>query len=660
MSLARFVLGQDGRDRGQSDQTRQLHQENVMRANQLSDERVETKRRMRLAAEMQREEAIAQQLEMEKQRKEQAELARQQEERLAQELDSIRREKMRDEKLRQQIRQTAPELRDLERKLQAAYVTRERSAQITERQHMTATARQEDLKAAREIEEAVRQAELEEQQKERQQWEEARKYQADIERQLEDQERRKEEAYQEFLKEKLMIDEIVQQIHREDEAEAQRTFEAKQRTKEEMEEFLRQRDEWNRLEAQEMQRENEAIQRFAEEKQMAERARMRAQLEREAAKESVRQQLGSELARQQQEMEEMEAIRIELAEEEQRARERARQRQELQRRVEQQMQLRAAQQESMAELQRRREREQAEEEEFRRAMMEKFAADDRVEQMNAQKRRMRVLQHKRDVEKLIQERRQRKEFERQQVRSRGGGGTSFSQDDGTGQWTGSFWGLGDNVRARELTCLEMMGSATLLAPLLQDSNTVAPSASVVMIARLETTMALHTTTTQYQAIRRSMRFAPALVDTATTIIASHRQHRYLSVHLRRADFLRVRSANIPPLASTRKQILALARAHDIRALFIATDARRDDEEYDAFASNPPLPLVDTPQHIKSTLHPGQLAVVQQIVCARAFIFIGTEGSTFTRQIQEERQLRGHRSNTSLSLTSPRRATTEQG
>ena len=43
---------------------RQLHQENVQRANQLSDERVETKRRMRLMAEMQHEEEMARKIEM--------------------------------------------------------------------------------------------------------------------------------------------------------------------------------------------------------------------------------------------------------------------------------------------------------------------------------------------------------------------------------------------------------------------------------------------------------------------------------------------------------------------------------------------------------------------------------------------------------------------
>lgn len=46
-------------------------------------------------------------------------------------------------------------------------------------------------------------------------------------------------------------------------------------------------------------------------------------------------------------------------------------------------------------------------------MLEKFAEDDRIEQMNAQKRRMKQLEHKRAVEKLIEDRRIR--FQRERV-----------------------------------------------------------------------------------------------------------------------------------------------------------------------------------------------------------------------------------------------------
>jgi len=47
---------------------------------------------------------------------------------------------------------------------------------------------------------------------------------------------------------------------------------------------------------------------------------------------------------------------------------------------------------------------QEEEEAFRQQMQAKFAEDDRVEQMNAQKRRMKQLEHRKAVEKLIEDR----------------------------------------------------------------------------------------------------------------------------------------------------------------------------------------------------------------------------------------------------------------
>jgi len=43
------------------------------------------------------------------------------------------------------------------------------------------------------------------------------------------------------------------------------------------------------------------------------------------------------------------------------------------------------------------------EDEFKYKLMQKFAEDERLEQMNAQKRRMREQEHKREIERLWQE-----------------------------------------------------------------------------------------------------------------------------------------------------------------------------------------------------------------------------------------------------------------
>lgn len=49
--------------------------------------------------------------------------------------------------------------------------------------------------------------------------------------------------------------------------------------------------------------------------------------------------------------------------------------------------------------------EKEEEERIRQQMLDKFAADDRIEQMNAQKRRMKQAEHKRSVEHMLEQRR---------------------------------------------------------------------------------------------------------------------------------------------------------------------------------------------------------------------------------------------------------------
>ncbi|ELU11376.1 hypothetical protein CAPTEDRAFT_151678 [Capitella teleta] len=53
----------------------------------------------------------------------------------------------------------------------------------------------------------------------------------------------------------------------------------------------------------------------------------------------------------------------------------------------------------------RQQAEKDEEEQFKKEMLAKFAEDDRIEQMNVQKRRMKQAEHKRAVEKLLEDRR---------------------------------------------------------------------------------------------------------------------------------------------------------------------------------------------------------------------------------------------------------------
>merc|ERR550514_48274 len=58
-----------------------------------------------------------------------------------------------------------------------------------------------------------------------------------------------------------------------------------------------------------------------------------------------------------------------------------------------------------------------EEAKAKEALMRKFAEDDRIEQMNEQKRRMKVEQHKREAERLVAMRREMYEAAREDERA---------------------------------------------------------------------------------------------------------------------------------------------------------------------------------------------------------------------------------------------------
>merc|ERR1712216_957858 len=114
------------------------------------------------------------------------------------------------------------------------------------------------------------------------------------------------------------------------------------------------------------------------------------------------------------EMEEFERVRNELYEEEMKEKLRQEGLREVELKIRNKLELQAEEAEALMIKKRLAEEEARDEEEFRVAMMEKFSRDDRLEQMNAARRRMKVQEHKRAVLALIEEREQRRAFEKQQ------------------------------------------------------------------------------------------------------------------------------------------------------------------------------------------------------------------------------------------------------
>ncbi|CAF3243731.1 unnamed protein product, partial [Rotaria sp. Silwood2] len=206
---------------------REQEADRIFRERQLAQGRIETemqefemkatnKRNTREQARVERDRAMEEAIIRAQSEKKSAAEARSQEERLATELERIKLDKIRDEKMRQQIRETSYELRELESKLRAGYVQKERTAQMAEKEALKFDSYLEDAEIARRMRTETDKAEQDRRQREIIRQQEMIRYKQELERQLEEQELNKQKAYEEFLREKLVIDEIVRKIYEED------------------------------------------------------------------------------------------------------------------------------------------------------------------------------------------------------------------------------------------------------------------------------------------------------------------------------------------------------------------------------------------------------------------------------------------------------------
>lgn len=237
-------------------------------------------------------------------------------------------------------------------------------------------------------------------------------YQQQLEYQLAEQEEAKCAAYEDFLKEKLLIDEIVRKIFDEDLREAEDRLKKQKETQEYIEDFKKAREMWKESERLHQAEENRRILEFAKQQETRECDRMAVRRAEEAAKDEVRNQLAQELAKQNQDREELQQIRDELRWEEDEEMNRRRDMEALEKQILMRVQLQEVEKQQLEIKKAKKRSEKEEDEKFREEMLAKFAEDDRIEQMNAQKRRMKQLEHRRAVEQLIEDRRKQLEAQK--------------------------------------------------------------------------------------------------------------------------------------------------------------------------------------------------------------------------------------------------------
>jgi len=316
-----------------------------------------------------------------------------------------------EDKLRQRVCQSSPELRALAAKLELAYINKERAAQVAERR---LAGREEELARQKEEEETKLEREMIEERDRREIVEDQIakiRYQQQLDEQMKIQELERERIFQQFLKEKEMIDEVVRKIQRENEAATLTKLLQKKATKEQVEEFKRSQEVWRKIEEEKVRLENLEIAKFSQSKEEWKEQVEREQKERREVKNEAVMRLAGEIRHREQVALEREEILLELHEGRKAEEEAFKEQREMEDNIKRRLLLREGN-ELAGQYRREREaKEKAEDEHYRQLMLDKFAEDDKIDQMNAQKRRMKREEHKRAVLILMEERRENKRME---------------------------------------------------------------------------------------------------------------------------------------------------------------------------------------------------------------------------------------------------------
>ena len=371
-----------------------------------------------------------------------------QDEALAQELARRNVEKVRHQKNVQRVVEQSEELRDLEAKLKVAYMNKERDVQILESAKLVEQQRTDDARVAEEME------------KDRQRGLKAEAYRAylrtqdgvlmrqELDVQMIEKEERKKLAYEEFLKEKSMVDEVVERILAEDAAEKHAREAKEAEIRADIADFVATSEKMKEGRMKIIEAENKEIRAYAQVRfcprairrnsrarnsparnsptapptrpsaspaQMVMQRETELRMQRESEqnkKDAILERLSSDMAKAQREADELENLRNELVVQETEERIIQKEKEKFERTVQQRLDIALANEYQRQLKSIRREEEKKEEDEFRLAMMKKFEEDDRLDELNARKRREKQMEHRREIERLLEKRREAYEAER--------------------------------------------------------------------------------------------------------------------------------------------------------------------------------------------------------------------------------------------------------
>jgi len=239
-----------------------------------------------------------------------------------------------------------------------------------------------------------------------------------------------------------------------------------------------------------------------------------------------------------------------------------------------------------------------------------------------------------------------------------------SEKGGNGLFSGWFYGYRE-VRGKQFKCVSAQGMARVLIPKIRSAE-----GASVFIDRAETVLHDKFGQLDYWSARRSMQFSEKLFRTAVNfekvngLISEDNEKieylgenwknynpkklptkvggNYIACHLRRRDFLRMQKhRNIPTMKGAAKFMLKKAVEYGVDKIYVATDANEVElGQIEEVLKGKMVRFVPETPGEAVELHKGGIAIVDQIICSHARYFVGTEDSTFSFRINEERSILG--------------------
>lgn len=323
---------------------------------------------------------------------------------LAAAMSQLKSEELAREQNHRRICDESEELTELRQMLKAAQMNKARATQLSEK----ALIAQNDAERTRHMEremELDRQAAvaLEQQELERRQLINMQSRSV-LQGQMAERERQKQLAYEQFLKEKAVVDSIVASIESDDQAKMAMQLAKQKELQQNIRTYLEERAVWRAEEKKRAEYELQKIHEFQAMQEARHEELQRARQHKADRHDKVLERITAEIEAKKREEEEMQLLLYELYQEEAESKALAEIQAREARIAAMRREMVEANEYQKAFKAQRRLNQQREEESFREKMLEKFAQDRRLEQMNHERRRREMAEYRHEVEQLVQER----------------------------------------------------------------------------------------------------------------------------------------------------------------------------------------------------------------------------------------------------------------